>query len=367
MEEVSEDGSVCYDPNKQYSHAEVIDIVVAYMRSTGETEKQVAEVRNTLVESEEVARQTLKNFITIAKQNGTLEADGKFVFSATAANKRQIRYAKRNAEAKTAKSEWTYKKLRKSMMGYYENFIRLVNGDETDGWDPVDLGENCTTQLWEQDKQSDDEETIYVLKVKDNLPVKPERIVKLMTDTDFQKRMRWDPDNLCSVNVSAEDGSKVIVPGLRLLRAIVAPAKNGKDTHNAPINKQYRIVECYLKPPSVFMGIPIPGVAIRRYITSQWCYHDENNREYIILTHSIEDPRFPLFQGMVDATGFGGLRIQYDEKRTKCVVTMVGHINPGGNIPASIVKWGKTQLADLLKKIKKGCDDPLYTDVYGEE
>lgn len=343
-------------------HQRNLEFIKYCMIAGGDTMENVKEALTILKDDPVSANQTASNFERIrgAQTQGPVKKS----------SKAHLNHYEKVQKAKTVKSRWTYKKLRHSMKKQYEQFIVLINGDEEYGWRSVDLGNDTEHFLWEkeaEDEDGDEEESdIYILKASCHMKARPERVVELMTNTNYEKRMRWDPDNLCQVNMAAEDGSVKIVPGIRLLRSISRPKKKTLSNKDVPSHHKYSIVESYIKPPSMFLGIPVPGIAIRRYLVSQWVLHNEKHKEYVILTHSIEDERYPLYKGMVDATGFGGVRIVYDEDEQSCNVTIVAHINPGGNIPSTVVKWAKNSLVTLLKKIKAGCQDPLYSEVYGK-
>ena len=335
-------------------HAKHLSMIEGHMRHNGSEESTISFTVNILKNDRAVAKQTAENFDFIQE-----ERKPKSKLSRRQLNDQNL-YNKINKSAGKEKTHWTYKTLRREMKKQYDRFTDLVRGDESVRWNQVDTGDDIHF-LWEIDREED---SAYILKASCHMEVPPDRVVKLMTDTNFAKRMRWDPDNLCEVNITAEDGSTEVVPGIRLLRSISRPGKLGSKAEKLQLHQKYEIVESYIKPPTMFLGIPVPGVATRRYLVSQWVFQNTRDMEWIILTHSIDDPRYPLFKGMVDAKGFGGVRVEYDEEGSECHVTIIAHINPGGNIPSSVIKWGKTQLIVLLQKIKAGCQDPLYTDIY---
>lgn len=333
-----------------------LDSVKFSMENSGQKQGDIEDALKLLEKYPQLAAQTAKDFEKMQEtQSNTHET--------VTLSEVQRLYNENNQLLKGVKSPWTYRKLRKSMKEQYEQFINLINGREKEGWVKVDPGEDYEHSLWE--KENDEDDNVYILKASCLMNVDHLRVKTLMTNTDFKKRMRWDPNNLCQVNKTAEDGSIEIIPGIRLLRSVTRSPKKHPTDVEVPLHQKFSIVESYIKPPTMFGGIQIPLVAIRRYLTSQWVLHNKKQKEWVILTHSLEDPRYPLFDGMVDATGFGGVRISYDDDKT-CVVTIIAHINPGGYIPASVVKWGKDKLVTLLKQIKAGCKDDLYNDVYGK-
>lgn len=335
-----------------------LEFVKTAMVESKQTEEDIESAFKLLSNDPKLAAQTARNFKNMRKTQ--VVGQENVILSAL-----QELYNKKNQESKSVKSSWTYKRLRKSMKNQYDKFVVFINEDEKDGWDKVDLGEHSKCSLWE--KQNDNDNDIYILKASCQMDVDPSRVMTLMTNTDYNKRMRWDPDNLCQVNKTAENGSIEIIPGIRLLRSVTRHPKITPSEKEVPLHQKFSIVESYIKPPTMFANIPIPGVSIRRYLTSQWVFHNKEYNEWVILTHSLKDSRYPLFDGMVDATGFGGVRIEYDnEEKTSCIVTIIAHINPGGNIPQTVVKWGKSQLVTLLGKINSGCEDELYTEIYGK-
>lgn len=332
-------GDVTFGSDITQEHTDMLKTILQHQIKVGENEDVIEESMALFAEDINLARQTLRNLEHVSS-----------------VEKEEQEGSDASEHEKEIPTDWPYDRLKTKMKNLYKDFIFLVNGRERHGWTSLDIGDS-QYKMWERESEVSGEDKPYILKIQAQMDVDPLKVMQLVRESDGKKRMRWDSENLCQINVTSQ-GRTVAVPGIRLLRCVMQ-----KNRTDVPLHRKFEIVESFIKAPS---GLGL-FVSTRRYLISQWTMHNAKDKEIIILSHSIDDRRYPCPADVVDATGFGGFRIVYDDTMESCHVTMVTHICPHGNIPSNIVKWGKQQLLKLMKKIHKNCQDSAYREIYGDE
>ena len=278
---------------------------------------------------------------------------------AAAAEMRARREAEEQERMRDLAAQYRFNDYKGMMKRAYQHFIELINGTKDDGWTPVEHDRGRDYLLQELDTEGS---AYYVLRASRNIQAQAARVATIMSDTDFDRKMRWDADSLSRISVVTPEGEEASLPGLRLLHRMYNPPRDGST--EIPVHKMFEVVESYVSAPKV-LGLKMP-VATRRFLVLQWRFYNPRSREWVIISKTIVHPHFPPPEGVIDVEGFAGCRIlESDSDPGRCHLTMIANVDPKGWIPKEVIKWGRTQLLGLTDKVERGCADPLFTEVYG--
>ena len=267
---------------------------------------------------------------------------------------------------------WDLGELQRTVQSAYSAFVEYTRPRPgEDGWFLVE--HSHPRREWSLLEKLGEDGTYY-FRVEAAVKAQAGRVAMVVRDVNFETRCHWDGLDLRPVHLQSPSGQTEVLPALRrrgerIIRPYRDSAKQQRMERKgrAPMDRCFEIVETFIHPP-----VALPGVSMRRMLGVQWGKYTPSQREYVLLTSTLEDVSkdeaiFGCPESCVDVRGVVGMRIIAGAgHKQQCHVTMVVAVNPGGSIPTAVIPWGREKLLYRAELIEAVCQDETFRKIYGK-
>lgn len=188
---------------------------------------------------------------------------------------------------------------------------------------------NERVQLYEQQSAVKD---VYTLKADVVLQCAAERLMTVHTDYSYTTRSRWDSQDVYSID-----------------------KRETYATDSGPID----VVQTVVKMPFIVHKL---GAQYRHFLGIQWCQYNSEKQRYIILFTTCKHPLYSCPDRTID--GFSStLMIVKSLGPTKCFVSVVSQIVPGGFLIGPVLTYYKRRMRTRMLLYEDVCNNH-FEEIY---